>query len=475
MGAIPEFLRTRLARLIGRYQLPGDEKDQHWIPQSGGADSAVLAIVMTALFPDTPFKLIFTDTGVDDHGCYATLDAVERYTGREIIRLQAERNLFELIADWGGFLPGPNARYCTKQLKTLPFERFMREARKGEELIHAYVGIRADEKTRLAFTSPVIETHLPFIDLDLHRADIMAILGETIGVPSFYRRRSRSGCTTCFFQRRSELVGLLLEQPVEFNRGMKVEKVPEKLVERHAPATPLWQEAKASPNHMTFPLPSDLDKEADEVVEMSGRVPRNDSLSLFGDGQSARTTLFAAYELFYRPETGVWWQKFVSYSTRLASLKKQLEGHWVQRLQTAEAHFLSVDEMKEELKLVIACIDLPTDQVDAARLVAAPGEDLYTWSAGESYAQIRHLTSWSMRSLHAAGLRQEIEKYERFREHPLSWGYEQLEASEKALANITEPVGEVLRISRFIPSAQDEDDLEMDERSTPCPMCTLGL
>ncbi|MCK9985369.1 MAG: hypothetical protein AzoDbin1_01841 [Azoarcus sp.] len=80
-----------------------------------------------------------------------------------------------------------------------------------------------------------------------------------------------------------------------------------------------------------------------------------------------------------------------------------------------------------------------------------------------------------MRSLHAAGLRQEIEKYERFREHPLSWGYEQLEATERALAHISGPVGEVLRISRFVPSAQDEDDLEMDERSTPCPMCTLGL
>lgn len=473
MGAIPDFVRTRFAHLAGRFQLPGGPRDQHWIPQSGGADSAALAIVMTALFPDVPFQLIFTDTGVDEIGCYETLDKVEAYTGRKILRIEPERNLFELIEDWGGFLPGPNSRYCTKQLKTLPFERFMKEARQGDELIHAYIGIRADEATRLAFTSPVIETHLPFIDLDLRRGDIMRVLEESIGVPAYYRRRSRSGCETCFFQRRTELIGLMLERPEGFNRGMQCEKVPVRIVQRHTPATPLWEEAKIGANWVTFPLPSDLDADEGEVVEMRGRKPRNDSLSLFTEG--ARTTLFAAYELFWRPEAGVWWQRFVSYSRELASLKKQLDNHWVHRLLTSEAHGLTQDEMANECRLVIACIDLPADQVDTAKLKALPGENLYTWSDGESYQQIRHLTGWAMRSLHAEGLRQEIAKYERYRDRPWTWGYEQLEASEKALSNITGPTGEVLHLSRYVPVVKEEGELEVDERHIACPMCTLGL
>ena len=51
------------------------------------------------------------------------------------------------------------------------------------------------------------------------------ILEESgVGIPEYYRWRSRSGCSFCFFQRKEEWVGLKREHPQLFEEAKAYEK-----------------------------------------------------------------------------------------------------------------------------------------------------------------------------------------------------------------------------------------------------------
>lgn len=101
-------------------------------------------------------------------------------------------------------------RWCTRQLKLRPFERYV-----GDDKVVSYVGIRADEdREGYVSTKPNIQGTLPFKEDGLGKADIIRILEEAgLGLPSYYKWRTRSGCYFCFFQRKSEWAGLLEHHP----------------------------------------------------------------------------------------------------------------------------------------------------------------------------------------------------------------------------------------------------------------------
>jgi hypothetical protein len=46
-----------------------------------------------------------------------------------------------------------------------------------------------------------------------------------LGLPDYYRWRSRSGCYFCFFQQHREWIGLLENHPELFRKAMKYEKI----------------------------------------------------------------------------------------------------------------------------------------------------------------------------------------------------------------------------------------------------------
>jgi len=101
-------------------------------------------------------------------------------------------------------------RWCTKQLKLKPFEDYV-----GEETVVSYVGIRADEdREGYISTKPNIRAVFPFKDAGITEQDVYRILADAgLGLPKYYEWRSRSGCYFCFFQRRSEWVGLKEKHP----------------------------------------------------------------------------------------------------------------------------------------------------------------------------------------------------------------------------------------------------------------------
>lgn len=200
--------------------MSGNNKLRHVLGLSGGKDSAALAIYMRDRVPDMEY--FFTDTGAELPEVYDFLDRLEAYLGKPIERLTPQRDFDHLLYSLhNGFLPSPNTRWCTRELKIEPFERWV-----GDDEVIAYIAIRADEdRDGYRSTKPNIRPVFPFKDDGLNRVDIERILSVAgVGLPAYYAWRSRSGCYFCFFQRKNEWLGLAERHPDLFKRARAYEK-----------------------------------------------------------------------------------------------------------------------------------------------------------------------------------------------------------------------------------------------------------
>ena len=194
---------------------------RHILGLSGGKDSAALAIYLKDLGRDDQIEYFFCDTGAELREVYDYLDRLEDYLGKPIERLSSGRDFDHHLKRFNGFLPAPHARWCTRVMKLEPLEAFV-----GDDPCVSYIGIRADEH-RQGYIShkPNIKATYPFIEDGIVRADVFRILEESVGVPDFYKWRSRSGCYFCFFQRRDEWIGLAENHPDLFEQAKQYEKV----------------------------------------------------------------------------------------------------------------------------------------------------------------------------------------------------------------------------------------------------------
>jgi 3'-phosphoadenosine 5'-phosphosulfate sulfotransferase (PAPS reductase)/FAD synthetase len=192
---------------------------RHILGISGGKDSTALAVLMHKRVPQMEY--FFCDTGKELPETYEYLERVQARLGIRIERLSAERNFDFWLDIYNGFLPSPNSRWCTKQLKIAPLEKFI-----GDDAAVSYVGIRADEhRDGYISTRPNIEARYPFKEEGLGKEDIIRLLDDSgIGMPAYYSWRSRSGCSFCFFQRKYEWVMLAEKHPEEFAEAVKYEQ-----------------------------------------------------------------------------------------------------------------------------------------------------------------------------------------------------------------------------------------------------------
>lgn len=193
---------------------------RHILSISGGKDSAALAIYMRDRQPDMEY--VFCDTQKELEETYEYLARLEAYLGKQINRLNAERGFDHWLQIYGGYLPSPRMRWCTRQLKLKPFEDYV-----GSDEVVSYVGIRADEaRDGYISTKPNIRPRFPFKEDGIVKADVLRILDSSgVGLPSYYKWRSRSGCYFCFFQQKAEWVGLLETHPDKFKQATEYEKV----------------------------------------------------------------------------------------------------------------------------------------------------------------------------------------------------------------------------------------------------------
>jgi 3'-phosphoadenosine 5'-phosphosulfate sulfotransferase (PAPS reductase)/FAD synthetase len=166
-------------------------------------------------------EYVFCDTGKELPETYEYLRKMEAYLGKPVITLNAEHSFDHYLKLYSGFLPSASSRWCTRMLKLVPFEKYV-----GDDIVHSYVGIRADENRDGHISQkPNIIPHFPFKEDGVTKADVFAILDEAgLGTPEYYKWRTRSGCYFCFFQRKAEWVGLLENHPALFEEAKAYEK-----------------------------------------------------------------------------------------------------------------------------------------------------------------------------------------------------------------------------------------------------------
>lgn len=142
---------------------------------------------------------------------------------KPIVRLNPERPFLHYLDVYRGVLPDARTRWRTRMLKIKLFEPYI-----ANHPTYLYIAIRADEAHRKGYisTKPNLISTYPFIEDGITEKDVYRILKESgLGLPEFYRWRSRSGCYFCFFQQRIEWVGLLENHPDLFEKAKEFERI----------------------------------------------------------------------------------------------------------------------------------------------------------------------------------------------------------------------------------------------------------
>src|SRR5580698_5453520 len=127
--------------------------ERHVLGISGGRDSAALAVLMRQTRPDIKLTYFFTDTGKELPEVYEFLGRLEGFLGRPILRLNPDRDFDFWLKQYNDFLPSPQTRWCTRQLKLRPFERWLRPKLDEGATVYSYVAIRSDEEYREGYDS----------------------------------------------------------------------------------------------------------------------------------------------------------------------------------------------------------------------------------------------------------------------------------------------------------------------------------
>lgn len=196
---------------------------RHVLSLSGGKDSTALAVYMRDRIPELEY--VFCDTQKELSETYEYLARIEAFLGKPIVKLSSiedgGRGFDHHLDMFRGYLPSPQMRWCTRKLKIEPFETYI-----GDDPVLLYIGIRADENREgYISTKPNITPVYPFKTDGIRKADVLRILQDSgLGVPEYYKWRTRSGCYFCFFQRKIEWVGLLEKHPELFKAAMDYER-----------------------------------------------------------------------------------------------------------------------------------------------------------------------------------------------------------------------------------------------------------
>lgn len=407
-------IKTLGQKSVDGFSLPEQNCDnvKHIIPISGGADSSCTAVVLMSLFPDVDFTLVFTDTGDESDALYGRLDELEAVFGKPIIRLTNNgETLYSLIEKYNGFLPSSRSRYCTSSLKIKPFDNWMKEQFSSGESIYNYVGIRADEdRFGMASNSDSVHTVFPLTKLNADKAKVFSILEQTIGLPSDYKDKSRSGCQSCFYQANHELLRYFVTSPKKFAKAASYEKFNESDTLRFKRLKDAFADHYESaynalnPDFANYPIPSFVDGSSQSIHKASSLpepavVSEDSASSLFSENRpvhnEAYTSLFVAVAFLVDPllaafgkdsTTGVYNQRLITFSKSFTGLKQSMSYYWQHRLNTAQAWGESEDDIKSNLKIAIYRLELPAQLVDLNKT----SKGSFSWKTDITYSQLEH-------------------------------------------------------------------------------------
>ena len=138
-------------------------KVRHVLGISGGKDSAALAIYLKDKYPELDIDFYTSDTKCELAETEQLVERLRAYLGHITTLLAAQGSpeptpFDHFLKASGGYLPSPQARWCTQKMKLAEFEKYV-----GDEPTISYVGIRGDEdRDGYVSTKPNIQAIFPF-------------------------------------------------------------------------------------------------------------------------------------------------------------------------------------------------------------------------------------------------------------------------------------------------------------------------
>lgn len=421
------WIRSVLKNIIGEDLMrefsilqKSDKRIRYVIPISGGADSTGIALILRALFPEIPFTFVFTDTLAESPDLYYQLERVEEYLGIKINRIVPKLGLYQSIEDKNGFMPNQKARWCTPELKIVPMLKVMEENYDPESVVvHQYVGIRFDEnRGAMVAEDKGIYTHMPYMNLRMSKSDVYRLLNETVGLPDFYRYKTRSGCMGCFFMRRSEKSAQLFHKPDEFAFVSSKEKI---TYNDRAKYGLYWNDTyRKAVFKPGFSVPFSNSRLLYSVPEFVDVRTRNEPMmSLQPDANPLRERIFVGVAM-YAPRSNYGCNNHMVYKTEFAVYSNR-KHNLVDQMLTWYAHertnyllkgFDSPEEMEQDINLICFELELPADLGKA--LKSKTDEKSFTNSKGEAYAQIECITKIAHTVLTYERTLQDFNEYKRY-------------------------------------------------------------
>ena len=455
--------------------------DMHVVGISGGNDSSAVALVMAALFGHLPnIQYVFTDTGVEVEGTNEQIAKIEAITGHKVIRLTAGYSLFDLIEKNGNFLPSQRQRYCTKTMKIVPMSKYFDSLKKqnnGDFTIASYVGIRADEPTRLGgqYGDGGTVSYFPLQELGFKRTDVYKLVDKWLGLPMFYSAKARSGCEICIFSRRSEVLARIERGTDLIKRAADMEELPEearaKLLD--LPASVMDQTGVAR-NHFMMALPVSLlgggGPQSNAIMpweSFRAKVKDTNNLDMFSPQEAEKKTYFVAVQMriaWMGVNSGYecYFQDYITHSTSLGGIKTALKFYWQHRLNTVELMGLT-DEADLRNSFKIAIFEIQIDSFEE-QLGVELGSS-YTWqNDGQPILLLRKTRYILEQILLTEGIEQGLKD---------ARGFIRRESKDH-LAMVSKKYGRILWSMAYdAPTAEDlEEDMDIEDAPVVCNTCS---
>ena len=117
---------------------------------SGGKDSTATLLKVLEFAPKDDVKVVFCDTKWEADEVYEYLDYLEKELDIEIVRIESEG--MENLVKRYKFIPNPFIKFCTKELKIKPFEKWLLDNFVGKEEFIIFEGVRREESKSRAET-----------------------------------------------------------------------------------------------------------------------------------------------------------------------------------------------------------------------------------------------------------------------------------------------------------------------------------
>lgn len=187
----------------------------------GGINSSALFFYL--IEQNIPLDLvIFADTGEDNKENYDSVEEMKKVCTNKEIEFVTVRSHYGNLYDYyfeKRIVMSMMRRDCTGKFKVAPIRKYLRSTYGKKEKFVMYIGIAYDEATRMKDSNvKYITNSYPFCNHKITRTGNIRIIKEN----NF--TASKSGCKGCMFIKKKGWIRMLIENPKEFERHLKLEE-----------------------------------------------------------------------------------------------------------------------------------------------------------------------------------------------------------------------------------------------------------